>query len=208
MADEKKIVCYGDSNTWGACGFTAARRDRERRWCGIIDIQPAYSVVNCGENGREIPHDRISLKAFEVMTAREAPFDLLTVMLGTNDLFNMTSPDAEKITARMEAFLNTALQLPAIAGDGRKVLLVAPPPTAINRAYEDGRYDEISARLGPEYAALAERLGINFANAALWGVKCGPDGVHFSEDGHRAFARGLVRVLDRIFAGEDTAGEG
>ncbi len=198
MAAEKKIVCYGDSNTWGACGFSGIRRDKDRRWCGIIDMLPGYRVVNCGENGREIPHDRLSLKAFEVMILREAPFDLLTVMLGTNDMFIMPSPDAEKITARMEEFLRSALALPAIAGDGRKVLLIAPPPTEIGRAYEDERYDKISASLGPAYAALAKKMGINFADALSWGVKTGPDGVHFTEDGHRAFARGLEKILERI----------
>ncbi len=48
-----------------------------------------------------------------------------------------------------------------------------------------------SRRLAKCYAALAEKLEINFADAGAWGVELAYDGVHFSEAGHRAFAAGI-----------------
>ena len=31
-----KIICYGDSNTYGACGFAGGRHHADIRWTGIL----------------------------------------------------------------------------------------------------------------------------------------------------------------------------
>ena len=43
------------------------------------------------------------------------------------------------------------------------------------------------------YQALAEWLGIRFADAG--GIPLAYDGVHFTEQGHRTFAAGLLEKL-------------
>ena len=43
--------------------------------------------------------------------------------------------------------------------------------------------------------ALAERLGICFADAGKWDISLAYDGVHFTEQGHKAFAAGLLEEL-------------
>ena len=43
--------------------------------------------------------------------------------------------------------------------------------------------------------ALAEQLGIRFANAGNWGISLAYDGVHFTEQGHKAFAARLLEEL-------------
>ena len=43
--------------------------------------------------------------------------------------------------------------------------------------------------------ALAERLDIRFADAGKWDIFLAYDGVHFTEQGHRAFATGLLEEL-------------
>ena len=80
-----KIICYGDSNTYGACGFVGGRHHADIRWTGILQNSGLYDVVNLGENGREIPSDQWELNELTEILRREGDFDLLTVMLGTND---------------------------------------------------------------------------------------------------------------------------
>ena len=43
--------------------------------------------------------------------------------------------------------------------------------------------------------ALAERMGIRFADAGRWDISLAYDGVHFTEQGHKAFAAGLLEEL-------------
>ena len=42
---------------------------------------------------------------------------------------------------------------------------------------------------------LAEQLGIRFADAGKWDIPLAYDGVHFTEQGHRAFAARLLEEL-------------
>ena len=42
---------------------------------------------------------------------------------------------------------------------------------------------------------LAGQLGIRFANAGNWDISQAYDGVHFTEQGHKAFAAGLLEEL-------------
>ena len=43
-----KIICYGDSNTYGACGFVGGRHHADIRWTGILQNSGLYDVVNLG----------------------------------------------------------------------------------------------------------------------------------------------------------------
>ena len=47
-------------------------------------------------------------------------------------------------------------------------------------------------------AALAQRLGIHFANAGDWNIPLAYDGVHFTQEGHRVLAAGLLNVLSTL----------
>ena len=87
-----KIICCGDSNTYGACGFAGGRHHADIRWTGILQNSGLYDVVNLGENGREIPSDQWELNELTEILRREGDFDLLTVMLGTNDLLTWFAP--------------------------------------------------------------------------------------------------------------------
>ena len=50
----KRIVCYGDSNTWGYTPGTGARYPEDVRWTGRLQraLGPGYAVVEEGLNGR------------------------------------------------------------------------------------------------------------------------------------------------------------
>ena len=60
----------------------------------------------------------------------------------------------------------------------------------MSKAIREGR-----DRLGMSQEALAERLDIRFADAGNWDISLAYDGVHFTEQGHKAFATGLLEEL-------------
>lgn len=57
----------------------------------------------------------------------------------------------------------------------------------------DGHYENICP-----YEALANRLGLSFADADEWDIELAYDGVHFTEEGHARFAKGLASCLGVI----------
>ena len=131
-----------------------------------------------GQNGRENP-----------CFAPEFPADtdLLIVMVGTNDLLQGRSP--EQAAERLERFLS------GISLDRSKILLIAPPPMTLGEWVPSPQLIDDSRTFARFCQALAERLVIRFADAGKWDIPLAYDGVHFTEQGHRAFAAGLLEEL-------------
>lgn len=195
-----KIICYGDSNTYGACGFVGGRHPADSRWTGILQQSGLYEVLNLGENGREIPSDRWEFNELTDILRREDRFDLLTVMLGTNDLLTMVRSGSARVAVRMEQFLTELLQAQPNVCRAEQILLIAPPSTALGEmAPSSARLDEACRELGEYYGDIAEKLHIHFANASVWPVELGSDGVHMTAKGHQCFAEEMKKVLADIF---------
>lgn len=196
LSPEKRIVCFGDSNTYGydPRGFFGGRYEEAVRWTGRLK-QEGWDIINEGENGRQIPDTEWMYEHAHRLIARHEPFDLLCVMLGSNDLLMGRNYLAEDVTERMEAFLKD-LQARGIRAD---ILLISPPAMHPGDwVYEDRPLLE-SEVMHECYEALADRLGIRFTDASLWEPELSYDGVHLTEAGHAAFARGLGAELAKIF---------
>ena len=171
-----KIVCFGDSNTWGydPRGFFGGRYDHP--WPEMLAAKLGCSVINMGENGREIPK---RAPAIPVDT------DLLIVMLGTNDLLQGASADA--VCRDMERFLKEL--------DLDQILLLAPPPMKPGEWVPTRTLIEESRSLAAGFGRLSERLGIRFADAGQWNVPLGFDGVHLTQEGHSVLAQRLFDIV-------------
>ena len=174
------IICFGDSNTYGydPRSYLGGRYDADSRWADILVEETGWTVCNMGQNGREIP-----------ATAPDFPADtdLLIVMLGINDLLQGRSP--EQAAERLNRFLS------GISLDRSKILLIAPPPVKRCAWVPDKQLIDDSHDFAPLCQTMAEQLGIHFANAGKWDIPLAYDGVHFTEQGHRAFAAGLLEEL-------------
>lgn len=171
-----KVICFGDSNTFGYDPCARCGEPYDRRWTDILAEKTGWQVINQGVNGREVPEEPVSIPA---------DTDLFLVMLGTNDLLQLDTPEAT--AARMEGFLSGA--------DPKKVVLIAPPPMVYGDWVQDEELMEDSRRLAMLYEALCGRLGIRFLNAGTWQVPLAYDGVHFTQEGQAAFAQGLCNAL-------------
>ena len=76
-----------------------------------------------------------------------------------------------------------------------RILLIAPPPMSPGEWVTDSSLIESSQLLAKYYRELAGQLGIRFADARNWHVTLTYDGVHFTEQGHRAFAEKLAQEV-------------
>ena len=174
------VICFGNSNTYGydPQGYFGGRYDADSRWVDILAAEPGRNVCNMGQNGRGIP---------SAAPAFPADTDLLIVMLGTNDLLQGCSP--ELAAERLERFLAAVLL------ERSKILLIAPPPMALGEWVPSQQLINDSHTFAQLCQALAERMGIRFADAGRWDISLAYDGVHFTEQGHKAFAAGLLEEL-------------
>ena len=174
------VICFGDSNTYGydPRGYFGGRYDADCRWVDILAMETGWTISNMGQNGREIPSSAPPLPA---------DTDLLIVMLGTNDLLQGRRP--EQAAGRLERFLS------GISLERNKILLIAPPPVALGEWVPSQQLIDDSHTFAQLCQALVEQLGTRFADAVKWDIPLAYDGVHFTEQGHRAFAAGLLEEL-------------
>ena len=174
------VICFGDSNTYGydPQGDGVGRYDEDSRWVDILAAEAGWTVCNMGQNGRTIP---------SAAPAFPADTDLLIVMLGTNDLLQGRSP--EQAAKRLERFLS------GISLDRKKILLIAPPPVIQGAWVPSPQLVDDSRIFARLCQTLAERRNIPFADAGTWNISLTYDGVHFTEQGHKAFAIGLLEEL-------------
>ena len=191
----RRLLCYGDSNTYGydPRSYLGGRYPESVRWTALLSAE-GWKVANKGENGRSIPKlDQEIKMAVQSVCGVEA--DILTVMLGSNDLLQCLGLSAEICGERMEKFLTALL---AKAKADLKIMLVAPPPMEAGAWVSDHRTLLESRRLAGCYEVVAHQLGIAFADCGAWGVGLSYDGVHFTEEGHMAFAKGIRIALDAL----------
>lgn len=192
-----RIVCFGDSNTYGydPRSYLDDRYPEPVRWTALLEAA-GWDIVNEGENGRCIPqrHRDVDM-LFQAIHRTKA--DVVVIMLGSNDLLQRPATSAETCTERMERFLTMLLEEASALCD---IVLIAPPPMKLGAWVNDAETLEESHRLAGYYEVLAQRLEIPFADAGAWDVELAFDGVHFSENGHRVFADGIQKTLEQVIS--------
>lgn len=207
---KRHILCIGDSNTHGYCADPADcadggnRFNEEERWTCLLQkaLGEAYLVTEEGLSGRTTVfpdplHESMdTLPVLYALLKSHEAVDLLILMLGTNDTKERLGANATCIGLGMERLVRKALSVDCWGDHAPNVLIVSPPP--IGPELDDpamGRgCAEKSAGLAREYAAVAERLGCHFLDAA--GCEFNRvDFMHLSRRGHAQLAERLAALV-------------
>ncbi|MBQ3880710.1 MAG: SGNH/GDSL hydrolase family protein [Oscillospiraceae bacterium] len=209
--ENKRILCFGDSLTWGYDPVTRTRIGMDERWTGVLRacLGEGYTVIEEGQNGRTIATDdpaegeKNAMRYIVPCLESHDPLDLAIVMLGTNDLKHKFAYTADDIAGEMRLFLEKVLAYNHFHMGGRmKVLLLAPPVTGelgkdswMAEGFDFPRAEKTSARLPALYHALAESLGCAFFDTTRI-VKVSPfDGVHLDAPAHGVLGRAIYEKL-------------
>lgn len=215
----KRILCYGDSNTWGhdplhidpISGFTA-RYPAGVRWTSIMakELGEAYTVLEEGYCGRTTVFDdplaggRNGLMHLEVAFRTHDPVDCIVIALGTNDTRDIFGASAECISLGMERLVYELKKLKENSlSHAAKTLIVSP--IYVRRA-SDGKFYytfsetsvEKSKQLAPYYKQLAEKYGCEFLDAAVYAHAGGADGIHMEEEGHALLGKAMAEKVKEI----------
>ena len=205
----KRILCFGDSNTWGNISGTPDRFDPEVRWTGVLQrrLGDGYLVIEEGYNGRtvvmpDLVEGRLSgIDYFRPCLDSQSPLDLVILMLGTNDLKVRFGLEAESIAFSFGRYLD-ALKTTPMMGDRPKVLLISP--ILIDESYKGnalfhGMFGEDgvsrSRALAPAYQRFAQENGLEFMDAAQYAAASPVDGIHMAAADHERLG---LAVAERV----------
>jgi lysophospholipase L1-like esterase len=208
----RTIVCFGDSNTHGANPDGSGRHPREVRWPRVMEraLGNGYEVIEEGLNGRctvwdtPIEKGRNGLDYLYPCLLSHAPVDLVTIMLGTNDLKRIYGNTAAEIACGAARLVDEAKG--TLAGpDGLppKVLLMSPVPigplTAQSEMWGFGAAIETSRQLAGMYRIVAEDHGVGFFDAGSVAQVSPDDGVHLDADACASLGAAMAKQVRRQF---------
>ena len=207
---KKRIVCFGDSNTWGYEAVTGERYDDDVRWTGRLQklLGDGYTVIEEGQNGRTTVWDdpvenrMAGLKYLWPCMESHSPFDLLIIMLGTNDTKCRFSEPAPGIADGAGRLVDLALKSEFGRGNRPpRVLLTAPIRIEYNDCFRSlfgHQAAEKSLEFPSEFSRVAERYGCAFLDASRFASPCAEDGVHLNAEGHALLAQALCKCVRGI----------
>lgn len=209
----KRILCFGDSNTWGQNEDKsfADRYPLSIRWTGRVQtaLGSNYEIYEEGLGGRNTNFDhydpsktsRNGLMYFMPYLESHEQFDVVVIMLGTNDLKIQYQKTVSDIALSLEQYINfLQKKFPST-----KILVMAPP--FINdkapkfQSYYADTYNSDSVGksklLKTEFEALAKDKKIHFINVAEY-VMPGADGLHLSAEAHEVVAEIVASKIQEI----------
>lgn len=210
MANPKVVLCYGDSNTWGYDPVSRERLGPARRWTGVLarTLGSGFRVIEEGLNGRTTVFDdplspgRNGLTYLVPCLESHCPVDLVTIMLGTNDLKERFGHSASDIAEGAGLLADFAKRY-ALRADGHPaaILLMAPPPIVTLTDFDlmFAGADEKSRLFATYYGRVARWNGVTFLDAGQVITSSELDGIHFEADEHRKLGEAVAaRVRDLL----------
>jgi len=218
--EPKRILCYGDSNTWGATPGTGARVSQQKRWTGICqqNLGSGYRILEEGLPGRTSvyndPCDGLmnGLDALGYTLASQKPLDLVVLFLGTNDI---KFTDAYGVASGIDTLLHRIIHANVFYNgscpiflDTPKVLLVAPPrvPPQVDHAMPDSRFtgrSGITEEFPRLYRNLAKIYGAAFLDANEYVALSPVDCLHMDEESHEILGKAIAEAIREQFEKAD-----
>lgn len=209
-----RILCYGDSNTWGyASGTDHQRYPRSIRWPGALAklLGSDFEIIEEGLNGRtcvsnEMKDGREGKSGFDYIRPcldSHDPIDLVIMMLGTNELKYSYKRTCEEVGVLLEHYLVKSIlrRKSQIDGHFPKLMIVAPPPLnedanpKIKKKYMNAT--KKAMRFNSVYKKIAIKNGCYFVSNE--GIEIGVDGIHLDEVGHKKLALKIYNALKDIY---------
>jgi len=205
----KTILCYGDSNTWGSDPAARDRYPWERRWTGILQsgLGDGFRVIEEGLPGRTTNLDdpiepgKNGTTYLLPCLDSHRPIDLVTVLLGTNDLKERFGRNASDIAQAAALVARTAATAPV--GPNRtppKVLFMAPPPVArLTELDLMLRGSEEKSRLFARYYAFQARShGLPFLDTGSVIRSSDIDGIHLDAEELPKLAQAVLAKIQEL----------
>jgi lysophospholipase L1-like esterase len=207
----KRILCFGDSNTWGYDPVSKDRFEKDVRWTGVFSraLGAGYEIIEEGLNGRttvwEDPIEGYKNGYSYLIPCLEThrPLDLVIIMLGTNDLKKRFHVSAFDIAQSAAVLVNVVMKSEAgRAGAAPAVLLIAPPPVAQLSGFAEmfEGAEPKSLKLGTYYRLVAEEVGCAFLDAGAEIRSSDVDGIHFDPQEHAQLGKAVAQKVQGLFA--------
>ena len=191
----KKILCYGDSNTWGCSPRDSSRFDKNTRWPMVMQskIGSNYTVIEEGLNGRTVLNlslvnsEANGIEWIGLMINNYIPLDIVLISLGLNDVFIAEDASLQEISDGIEEIINIIRDSHVSAGFQIPQIIIMAPP-GYNADVEGSDFFELQINklkvLPDSLRSLSIKQNCLFFNSADYVKGSSIDGSHLEAESH------------------------
>jgi len=204
----KKLLCFGDSNTWGCSPFDSTRYDEKTRWPMVMGsiLGEAYTIIENGLNGRTVlnlsPVDKMAngIESIADVISNYIPLDIAIISLGLNDVFIAEDSTPDQISGGVEEIIDIIRNTHRSKGFKEpEIILVSP--NSFNLEVEGSAFFELQINklkcLPDAYSRLSARKKAHFFNASDYVTGSNIDGSHLLAEGHILLGKKLAEFILR-----------
>lgn len=198
----KKILCIGDSNTYGYIPESGKRYKKEIRWSGILETLLQCEIVEEGCNNRTCfcknPAGKYYTGAEILPELLNGNFDYIIFFLGINDLQFTYNVSLKEFRSGLE---NT---LKIFKNDLTKIILLSPPKLNKNilNSYFSTMFDETSIEkslhISEIYKSIAKKYSCEFVDLNKIIEVSKIDGLHLDASAHYKLAHHLAKIISDL----------
>lgn len=201
----KKILCFGDSNTYGFVPKTCKRYDKTQRWSGILSnlLGEKYKVLEEGMNNRtgfSKNPENIKLCGKEylpIYLQNHKDIDICILALGTNDAQFFYQLDEKIITDGLQNLVNSVKE----ANDKTSVIIV--PPVKIQKNILNGIFSmyfdlnsvEKIEKTFDAYKNFAKNNACFYLDFNEFATPSTDDGLHYTPQTHQIIAQKVAEFI-------------
>lgn len=210
-ATAARILCFGDSNTFGALPEKKGRYGATERWTGKLQnaLGGSFDIIEEGLNGRTTDVDYANRPGRNGKTyllpclQSQNPLRGVVVMLGTNDIKIEFNRSAAQIAQAIQGLVDDIRRFARDEqGNAPQILLVSPAPVNPETDFFKENYTiymndmsvKVSNELAAEIAKVAHVTGCAFFDAGTV-THTGADGVHITRESHAALAAAIAPIV-------------
>jgi len=205
-----KIVCYGDSNTWGYIPATGERHPASIRWTGLLQKSLGYDfeIVEEGVSSRtttfdDPKHEGKNGKTYLIPCLEtHNPIDILILFLGTNDLKERFNKTPEQIFKSVEELVITIKEY-AWNKNKKQPKFILVSPTIVDETVDgvEEKYkgaEKKSQQFPDGYRKIAEKYGLVFVNLQEFVKPSKKDGYHLDPESHKTISNKFEIVIKNL----------
>ncbi len=197
----KKILCFGDSNTYGFIPGIGSRFDINTRWSGIfkqaLEKTNKYTVIEQGYSGRTCFSERIPDEAFGLKILSKYltdDIDIVIFQIGINDTKIQFDITKEQIREGIFNFLTLALK----CSKDVEIYVLSPPQTT-SRVLKSASFNQKSIETAQKLINVFETVSIDLgckyidlnSNVRTSDI----DGIHYDKESHLKIAQCLIPIF-------------
>lgn len=201
----KKIICYGDSNTFGYIPESGKRYSKDIRWTGILAdlLGSEYKIIEEGCNNRTGFVKNPAGKLFsgsdyiDECFIRHSEFDIFILGLGTNDTQKFFSITPQIIKNGLESLVKKINQ----QNEQGQIIIITPlllGPDVLKGGFSFQFNEESIKRthwIQKVYYDFCFENNIQLFDINKYVIPSSIDGLHYMPDAHKKIAEELAKLI-------------